>query len=291
LKKFKNIDKLNYLLSANLEIQDGNPWWLSPDIWVVPGVDPSGIPGSPIVGQNNYIWARVHNDKRNTTITGAQVDFFWSNPATGVLRSNSVLVGSSYVDLAPGESKPVLCITPWIPIIVNNGHECIVAQVSHLTDPLPNPLPDPFDPPSYRQIAQRNLTVVNMIKSLLIHIPIQISSSIRINKTSIISLMEEPRVLKEDMLKSIGLANLNEADFTDKLEVGFVENYSCDEQPVQKQIKVETKEGTSRAVYLQIKRNNKSSFGYHLINVIEQVDNKIIGGITFVVISQEGVSK
>ena len=32
-------------MSVLLEIQDGSPWWLSPNVWTVPGGDPQGIPG------------------------------------------------------------------------------------------------------------------------------------------------------------------------------------------------------------------------------------------------------
>src|SRR6218665_2877518 len=150
------------VVSAQLEIRDGTPWWLSPDLWVVPGDDPSGAAGSPIAGQNNYLWARVRNTG-DRAVSMARVDFFWSNPATGVLRSTSqqigsplphppppgqqkltslsptpargVLrstsqqIGSSFTDLAPGETKEVLCVSPWVPVIVNGGHECVVAQL------------------------------------------------------------------------------------------------------------------------------------------------------------------
>ena len=34
-------------MTIQLEIRDGNPdWWLSPDIWVVPGADPAAPPGA-----------------------------------------------------------------------------------------------------------------------------------------------------------------------------------------------------------------------------------------------------
>lgn len=46
-------------------------------------------------------------------------------------------------------------------MIVNDGHECLVAVANHPGDPLPAPLPDAFDPPTYRQVAQRNLSVLS----------------------------------------------------------------------------------------------------------------------------------
>ena len=38
-------------MAVALEIRDGNPWWyLSTDLWVVPGDDPDGTPGPPVAG-------------------------------------------------------------------------------------------------------------------------------------------------------------------------------------------------------------------------------------------------
>lgn len=53
-----------------------------------------------------------------------------------------------YVDVAAGDSSEVLCISPWVPVVVNGGHECVVAQAISPADPLPTPLPDPIDPPN-----------------------------------------------------------------------------------------------------------------------------------------------
>jgi hypothetical protein len=77
-------------MAAKIQIRDGNPWWLSQDIWVVPGDNPNGLPGRPIAGQTNYLWARTQNIG-TLPISGANINFYWSNPATGVLRSNSTL--------------------------------------------------------------------------------------------------------------------------------------------------------------------------------------------------------
>ena len=38
-------------MAVELLIRDGSPaWWESPDIWVVPGTDPSGAEGPPVAG-------------------------------------------------------------------------------------------------------------------------------------------------------------------------------------------------------------------------------------------------
>ncbi len=77
-------------MSVQLLIRDGSPdWYLSPDIWVVPGNDPNGPPGSPIAGQTAYLWAHVVNTG-NSDASGVRLDFFWVNPALQVLRSSSL---------------------------------------------------------------------------------------------------------------------------------------------------------------------------------------------------------
>ena len=96
-------------MAAYLEIEDGNPVWLSPDIWVVPGQNPEASPGSPIRGQSNFVWARVHN-KGTTDFENVRVSVFWADPSTMVLRSTANPIGYAFVDLAVGETKDVLVL-------------------------------------------------------------------------------------------------------------------------------------------------------------------------------------
>jgi hypothetical protein len=145
-------------MAVELQIQDGNPWWMSPDIWTVPGNDPEGAPGTPIVGQPTYLWARVTNTGRSS-VTNATVRYYWANPSVGFDRNTANPIGTSNVNLAAGESAEVLCLTPWIPEYVNEGHECVLAEAFHPSlDPLPATAA--FDVPTDRHVAQRNLSVV-----------------------------------------------------------------------------------------------------------------------------------
>ncbi len=147
-------------MSVLLEIPDGSPWWLSPDIWTVPGNDPQGTPGLPIVGQPCYLWARVTNNGTDA-VDNATVRFYWANPAVGFDRNTANHVGDANVSLNAGETQDVLCLVPWMPSFVNGGHECVLAEGFHQTlDPLPA-TPD-FDVPTDRHVAQRNLSVLMM---------------------------------------------------------------------------------------------------------------------------------
>ena len=66
--------------------------------------------------------------------------------------------------------------TPWRPAYVNNGHECIIAEVFHPTDPLPNtPI---FNVPTHPHVAQKNLSLVKYKKGLF-HFSFEIHNAAR----------------------------------------------------------------------------------------------------------------
>jgi len=268
-----------------LEIRDGDPyWWNSPDIWVVPGNDPNGPLGQPITGEPAFLWGRVQN-KGDQTVSGARVDFYWSNPATGVLRSNSTLVGSPFVDLNPGETKEVLCVIPWIPEIVNNGHECIIAEVIHPSDPLPSPLPDEFDPSTYHQIAQKNLNVLAMKKSMMV-MAIQVAAPIRKEKLLLVTT-EIGGTLDKQNLIQVGLKNYRPAKL-ESLKVGLTLESGCDEsskERLEKEIELQLKPGTSKAIYLNVWPPELKPGTYVLLHVISRDEKRVEGGITYALIN------
>ena len=275
-------------MAAKLEINDGNPWWLSKDIWIVPGEDPNGMIGIPVSGQANYVWAKVHNTG-DEVIESAKVNFYWSNPAMGVYRSNSNLIGSAYADLDVGESKDVLCISPWIPVVVNNGHECIVVEVDSRQDPLPIPISDDFDPPSFHQIAQKNLQVLSMTPAMqFVFLPIQVSAISR-NAKEVEIKIEKGQLNKDDMyflFKQLGLKNLKELSersimYGVSLESGC---HNSKETIGYKNLKLSINERSSKAVYVHLEQTNREENGYMLLNVTESQNGKIVGGNSILII-------
>lgn len=269
-------------MSTVLEIRDGDPhWWNSPDIWVVPGSDPSSSPGQPIAGEQAFIWGRVHNVGKQA-VSGALVNFYWSNPAMGILRSNSTPIGSAFVDLSSGETKEVLCVIPWIPVVVNNGHECIVAEIIHYSDPLPSPLPDPFHPSTYNQIAQKNLTVLAMKNSMIV-MPIQVSATIRKEKHLYIVTEVGGNLDKLDLFQA-GLDGYRPAEHDD-LKVGLSLDPSCNDS--EEKVKLSLKPGTSKAIYLKVWPAKIEPRTYMLLHVISQDGKNIDGGMTYILIREE----
>lgn len=270
-------------MSTQLLIRDGDPyWWNSPDIWVVPGSDPNGAPGQPVAGEPAFVWGRVKNTGEQP-VAGAAVHFYWSNPATGVLRSNSTHIGSAFVDLVPGETKEVLCVIPWLPVVVNDGHECLVAEVSHSADPLPSPLPDAFNPPAYRQVAQKNLTVLAMKKSMKV-LPVQLSAPLRVETALALSVEVGGELDKENLLQA-GLKGFRPSR-SNPFKAGLSMESGCDEGRIQEKVKVELKPGTSRAVYLHIRPQAAlESKAYQLVHVVSRRGKQVEGGISYILVN------
>ena len=270
-------------MSATLVIRDGDPhWWASPDIWVVPGSDPNGPPGQPIAGESAYLWARVRNTG-DTAAAGARVDFYWSNPATGVFRSTSTFIGSAFVDLEPGEVKEVLSVIPWIPSIVNEGHECVVAEVIHTADPLPTPLPDAFDPPTYHQIAQKNLTVLMMKKSMVK--AIQIAAPARIKKRFRVSL-ELGGAIDKQSLDQLGLGGYRIAK-KHEVKATLTTESGCESSGGKNAIDLALEPGAIRSVYLRVDAKELEPHTYVPIHVVSRSEDRIEGGTTYIAVSAQ----
>jgi hypothetical protein len=270
-------------MATQLVIRDGDPhWWNSPDIWVVPGSDPNGIPGQPVAGEPAFVWGRVRNAGEQP-VSGAVVNFYWSNPATGVLRSNSTPIGTAFVDLVAGEAKEVLCVVPWLPVVVNDGHECLVAEVLHSADPLPVPLPDAFNPPAYRQVAQKNLTVLVMKKSARV-LPVQVAAPPRM-AAALTLTVEFGGELDQENLVQVGLKGFRPAR-SNPFKAGLGMDGGCDEGRIADMLKVELKPGSSRAVFLHLRPQDVlEPKTYQLVHVISRKGKEIEGGITYILVN------
>lgn len=274
-------------MSVQLVIQDGSPYWyLSPDIWVVPGSNPSGSPGNPIAGQIAYLWAHVANTG-STDANGVRVDFYWANPALQVTRSNATLVGSAFADVQAGGGQEVLCLVPWVPVIVNDGHECLVAVANHAGDTLPSPLPDAFDPPTYRQVAQKNLTVL-VAKMRTAMLAITISGLQRADK-SVLLTTELGGKLDERSLANLGLRKFRSAKHS-SVEVGLSLEHRCmdEKEPIGKDnLELHVPRGTSAAVYVRIRAKNIAENEYQLVHIVERSRDQVLGGLGLVVVSEK----
>jgi hypothetical protein len=253
----------------------------------VPGTDPAG---TPIVGQTAYVWARVRN-KGSTATSQARVDFWWANPSGQVLRSNSNPIGSAFVDLAPagqpGDAQEVLCLVPWNVVLINGGHECLVAVVDYTGSSVPKPPPDAFAPTLYREVAQKNLNVL-LAKFGVPAQLITFSATARADKMVVIETDVGGRL--EDMnLDQLGLRGYKPAD-NPKVEVGLSRQPACVSERSSlgdRRLELQVPRGTSSGVYVGIRARGIDRNEYALVNVFERQGDDIIGGYGFVVVAQE----
>jgi hypothetical protein len=273
-------------MSVQLLIRDGSPYWyLSPDIWVVPGNDPTGPVGNPVAGQPAYLWAHVANTG-DTDANGVRIDFYWANPALQVLRSNATLVGSAIADIPAGGAQDALCLVAWTPVIVNGGHECLVAVANHPADPLPDPPPDDFDPPAYRQVAQKNLSVLAASAHASMY-AITISAGRRTDKIALVTA-DVGGELDEGSLDLLGLKDLRPAKRS-VVEVGLSREPRCagEKDPLgEHRMEVRVPRGQSKAVFASIRARNMPRGEYQLIHFNERHGDKIAGGLAFVVVQK-----
>ena len=128
-------------------------FWESPDI-VIEG--PSGDPDIATPGVVNKVKVHVWN-LGLADCWSAHVDLYWCNPSVGINPSVANAIGSRVVTLASGQHSVVSF--DWTPVLVNSGHECLVAQVY---DPVADPIVAPFNPVQDRHIGQRNVSVIQV---------------------------------------------------------------------------------------------------------------------------------
>lgn len=136
-----------------------NPSWMNPNVWAG---DVSGNPVTPTVGKACYIWASVANTgDEDANVT---VQFYWLNTSLTLNYGNANVVGIGAGFVSAGGSQNIVCNTPWIPVYVNGGHECLVAVCGALVDPPPPTQSNNIVDASDAQTAMHNLTVVQPSK-------------------------------------------------------------------------------------------------------------------------------
>ena len=133
-------------------LSGGTVFWESPDVWVVSSL---GI-NQPVPGEANTVYARVSNLGLQDA-TGVFVKFWWADPSLAITEATANLIGIGSIDIPAGSSAVVTCPNPWVPVIVNNGHECLLAEAFL---PASDPLTAPMDPVDDRHVGQKNEQLV-----------------------------------------------------------------------------------------------------------------------------------
>ncbi|UOB17487.1 hypothetical protein [Abyssalbus ytuae] len=217
-------------MAIELEIRDGSPhWYLSPDIWVVQ--EPEDVMETvPVAGMPFFVKAKVKNNGTSTAVN-ATVKFYWGNPSIGVNRNTANLIGQSFVSLNAGAEEDVLCLTPWIPEYLNKGHECLIVEAFHSSDPLTGTVD--FNVPTDRHVAQKNLSVL-LVSNSMFHMNFEMHNGSRkeavfnakVEQVKINNLQSLAPHLKE-MLEGKNEGTLKNVEFTNKtcIESEELNNY------------------------------------------------------------------
>jgi hypothetical protein len=144
------------------------PFWESPDILLLAGVDPAQAPPVPaqlgqtaLAGQPNTLYAHVWNFGISQA-PSVVVEFYWCDPTLGIGPGSAHLIGQTTVALgARGSARShavVRCPDAWVPTFLNGGHECLVVRVwDETSDGIGTP---DWDAALNRHVAQRNIHVI-----------------------------------------------------------------------------------------------------------------------------------
>ena len=143
------------------------PFWESPDIFILAGVDPAAAPAVPaqlgqvgLAGQPNTLYAHVWN-LGNASADVVLVEFYWCDPALGINAASTHLIAQTTTSLGPKGSANshavVKCPVAWVPTYLNGGHECLLVRV--WDDPADLPGLPLLDASWNRHVAQRNIHV------------------------------------------------------------------------------------------------------------------------------------
>jgi hypothetical protein len=144
-------------------------FWESPDILVLPGVDPAHAPAVPPdlggvarAGADNTLYAHVWN-LGQAPAHDVLVEFYWFNPSIAFTGTAAHVIGFTWTDLKArgerGSHRLLKCPVSWPAMYVNGGHECLVVRLSQpATDPLSGP---EWDAARNRHIGQRNIHVMS----------------------------------------------------------------------------------------------------------------------------------
>jgi hypothetical protein len=140
---------------VKLEIEDGNPWWLSTAIMT--------DPVNPGPGDDVDITVRVKNNGTQTG-DGVTVIVKWADPILGFTPTSGVSnAGQSAQHSVPpnGGSFVFPMTAPFtVPADWGEKHRCLIAQASSVDDPWTAPAA--YDVVGDPQIAQRNLDIAKV---------------------------------------------------------------------------------------------------------------------------------
>ncbi|HEX3140356.1 MAG TPA: hypothetical protein VHQ87_09885, partial [Rhizobacter sp.] len=157
----------------------GGTFWDSPDLWIRTQDDGGTTHQSPENGQDNWFHARV----RNRSTTGTAQHFVVSFHARGFAGTQfsfpsdflPCTAARAEFELAPGASRIVKARWPANLVPPTGSHTCLLASVLTRGDP-PAGGAHVWE---HNNLAQKNLTVVNLVPNEFMILPVVLANRIR----------------------------------------------------------------------------------------------------------------
>ena len=153
----------------------GGTFWNSPDVWVRRTDDGGSSHQNPEWGQDNWFYARVHN-RGNATARSFVVGFkirTWAGTQFVYPGDWFPLTAATVgFDLEPGESRIVKARWPKEDIPPTGSHGCLLAVVYN-SDDIPAGGVHVWE---HNNLAQRNMTIVDLVANESILLPVWIGS-------------------------------------------------------------------------------------------------------------------
>jgi hypothetical protein len=278
---------------SDLVIDHGNPWWLSPDVWVVPAANPNeASPGaqSPVAGQQYLATANVHSQAA-TGVQYGTVYYFWADPSLSITTANANAIGSSQVSVNAGQAQITQCANPWIPTLLPNGsgHECLVAAVVENTGPgQVGPPPANLDGNNDPTVGQHNLGVVTMsphMQGQFIY-PFQIFNGERVERAFEILAERAPLEQARPFLRGLpgGEGILKEPGKLGRFGIVTKPRPSPEECERLEPSVPKLKLGSHEKAWFSVVGTVEG--GAALIHVTQRLDGRVIGGLSVLVLPE-----
>jgi hypothetical protein len=99
--------------------------------------------------------------------TGVTIQYWWENPSVAIVQDPTNLIGQISGATIPSNNSVVFqCPNNWVPIEVNNGHECLIVQAFiQVFDPLTDPMQAADD----RHVGQKNEQLLSLPAGQICH--------------------------------------------------------------------------------------------------------------------------
>ena len=261
------------------------PLYLNPNIWTVVDADPTTATRSPPrVNLTTWIWCSVTNTG-SQSVTGVKVRFYVRDPSTVLTPGSGPPLGTSTVALLPNETKEVLCVTPWVPTWINNGHECVVCELSAPSDPGVFPPDAPWDL-NDRHVAQRNFQLIAAEPSNRLSFSQVVVRGLANDAVARVSIRPAPEQIFKQSLRANGLDEFVTKNITDSCRFGLLANHRLQDKLPDNatkisdvQIKLGRNEQGAVTAVIQGPEDGWSK-GFAGLFLIEQFDKKgsVVGG-------------